>query len=67
MVKTLDANIRGYQMAPDCKRGCKCTANSLSEEQTCVSEETGKDAVKTATYVVEEEQSTGRSPASPWE
>lgn len=38
--------------------------HSLSVEQTCVSEETGKDAVKTATYVVEEEQSTGRSPAS---
>lgn len=29
--------------------------HSLSVEQTCVSEETGKDAAKTATYVVEEE------------
>lgn len=38
--------------------------HSLSVEQTCVSEETRKDAVKTATYVVEEEQSTGRSSAS---
>lgn len=28
--------------------------HSLSVEQTCVSEETGKDAAKTATYVVEE-------------
>lgn len=41
--------------------------HSLSLEQTCVSEETGKDAVKTATYVVEEARSTGRSPASPRE
>lgn len=41
--------------------------HSLSVEQTCASEETGKDAVKTATYVAEEEQSTGRSPASPRE
>jgi len=39
--------------------------HSRSVEQTCVSEETGKDAVKTATYFVEEEQSTGRCPASP--
>lgn len=41
--------------------------HSPSVEQTCVSEESGKDAVKTSTYVAEEEQSTGRSPASPRE
>lgn len=45
-------------MASDCKCGCKYTAfHSLSVEQTCISEETGKDAVKIATYVAEEEQS----------
>lgn len=39
--------------------------HSLSAEQTCLSQDTGKDAVQTATYVAEEERSTGRSPAHP--
>lgn len=64
----MHADIRGYQMAPGCKCGCKYTAfHSLSVEQTCVSEETGKDAVKTAANVAEEERSTWRSPAIPQE
>lgn len=51
-----------------CKRGCKYIAfHSLSIEWTCVSEEKGKDAVKTATNVAEEEQSMRRSPAIPQE
>lgn len=59
LVKILHADTRGYQMAPDCKCGCKYTAfHSLSVEQAFVSEETGKDSVKSATYVEEEEQST---------
>lgn len=39
--------------------------HSLSAEQTRLSQDTGKDAVQTATYVAEEERSTGRSPARP--
>lgn len=59
LVKTLHANIGGYQMAPDCKHGCKYSAfHSLSVEQAFASEEMGKDAVKSATDVAQEEQST---------